>query len=170
MSQFEALIDANTRYVAMGRLPAVKGEAFFSQGSPGSPTPGLAIVTCMDRRLDPIRALDVEGKAAIIRNAGGVAADALRSLIVFQALTGGKDILIMHHTDCGLLRVSPRTIRASRHVPSGMDFHEFDDVESSIRRDVLWLKERVQEGALLEGTNVTGWLYETGTGQIRLIE
>ncbi|KZV64995.1 hypothetical protein PENSPDRAFT_690260 [Peniophora sp. CONT] len=94
MSRIDSFLADNAQYVAKGELPSLESVAFVAQDyTPNDPKPSFAIVTCMDRRLDPIRALGLEGKAAIIRNAGGVAADALRSLIVFQSLTRGKEIV-----------------------------------------------------------------------------
>ena len=72
----------------------------------------------------------------------------------------------MHHTDCGMLRISTEEIRAGpKNIPADMHFHEFSDIEEGVRRDVRWLKERVQDGALLEGTNVVGYLLENETGK-----
>ena len=72
----------------------------------------------------------------------------------------------MHHTDCGMLRISTEEIRAGpKNIPASMHFHEFSDIEEGVRRDVRWLKERVQDGALLEGTNVVGYLLENETGK-----
>ena len=77
-----------------------------------------------------------------------------------------KDIAVVHHTDCGMLRISTEEIRAGpKNIPEGMHFHEFSDIEEGVRRDVRWLKERVQDGALLEGTNVVGYLLENETGK-----
>src|ERR1700732_1703016 len=68
------------------------------------PAKQVAIVACMDARLDPARALGLEeGDAHVIRNAGGRAADAIRSLIISQQLLGTREIVIVHHTDCGML-------------------------------------------------------------------
>lgn len=93
-------------------------------------------------------------------------ADALRSLIIFQELSYGKEIAVVHHTDCGMLRISTDEIHAgTKNIPADMHFHEFNDIDEGVRRDVRWLKERVQEGALLEGTNVMGYILENETGK-----
>ncbi|CAF1117695.1 unnamed protein product [Rotaria sordida] len=90
-SQVPAFLKANEAYVAQ-----------FDKGHLAlPPTRKVAIVTCMDARIDPAKILGLqEGDSHVIRNAGGRAADALRSLIISQQLLGTREILIIHHTDC----------------------------------------------------------------------
>ena len=78
--------------------------AEFSKGDlPMPPGRRFAVVACMDARLDPAKALGLEeGDAHVIRNAGGRAADALRSLVISQRLLGTQEVLVVHHTDCGM--------------------------------------------------------------------
>ncbi|KZV64992.1 carbonic anhydrase [Peniophora sp. CONT] len=175
MSQPDFLLFNNAAYVAKGEVPAVnfmEGPLFVPKGETlkaGART-RYAVVTCMDPRIDPIRALGLN-PAAIIRNAGGVSADALRSLIAFQELTHGKEIAVVHHTDCGMLRLKTEEIHAGpKNIPAGMHFHEFSDLDEGVRRDVRWLKERVQDGALTEGTHVVGYIIENETGKLRVVE
>ncbi|KZV64993.1 carbonic anhydrase [Peniophora sp. CONT] len=175
MSQPDFLLANNAAYVAKGVVPPInlmEGELFIPKGEvpPAGRPPGYAVVTCMDPRIDPIRALGLD-TAAIIRNAGGVSADALRSLIAFQELIQGKEIAVVHHTDCGMLRLKTEEIHAGpKNIPAGMHFHEFSDLDEGVRRDVRWLKERVQDGALLEGTHVVGYILENETGKLRVVE
>src|SRR5947209_16192652 len=77
----------------------------FAKGNlPMPPARKVAVVTCMDARLDPARFLGLEeGDAHVIRNAGGRAADAIRSLVISQQLLGTREIVVIHHTDCGML-------------------------------------------------------------------
>ncbi len=94
MSATEDLIANNAGYVAT-----------FSKGSlPLPPAKKMAVLACMDARLDPAKALGLqEGDAHVIRNAGGVASDdALRSIIISQRLLGTEEIVLVHHTDCGM--------------------------------------------------------------------
>ncbi|VDB82740.1 unnamed protein product [Peniophora sp. CBMAI 1063] len=170
MSQPEFLLANNTAYAVKGIVPTVNFQEslFIPKGEVLKDNkPRYIVVTCMDNRIDPIRALGLED-AAIIRSAGGIAidADVLRSLIVFQELKQGKEIAVVHHTDCGALRISTEEIHAGpKNIPKDLQFHEFRDVEEGVRRDVRWLKERVQEGVLLEGTTVMGYVIENETGK-----
>ena len=90
----EQFLEANAGYAATfnkGHLPMPPGRQ-------------VAVLACMDARLDPARALGLEeGDAHVIRNAGGRAADALRSLIISQQLLGTREVVVIHHTDCGML-------------------------------------------------------------------
>src|SRR6266516_4831226 len=94
MSVTDELIQANEAYAAA-----------FSKGDlPLPPGRKVAVVACMDARLIPTRVLGLEeGDAHVIRNAGGLAKDALRSLIISEQLLGTNTIVILHHTDCGML-------------------------------------------------------------------
>ena len=79
-------------------------EGFTKGDLPMPPGRKFAVVACMDARLDPAKALGLEeGDAHVIRNAGGRAADALRSLVISQRLLGTQEVLVVHHTDCGML-------------------------------------------------------------------
>src|SRR2546422_2468071 len=97
MSVIQEFTGANERYAAT-----------FQKGNlPLPPARKVAVLACMDARLDPARVLGLEeGDAHVIRNAGGRAADALRSLIISEQLLGTNTIVIIHHTDCGMLTFS----------------------------------------------------------------
>ncbi|VDB87149.1 unnamed protein product [Peniophora sp. CBMAI 1063] len=169
MSQADFLLANNAVYVEKGEVPTVNLAKISGQKGDNLEDifPRHAVVTCMDPRIDPLRALGLEGKAAMIRNAGGVGVDALRSLIVFQEFTHAREIAVVHHTDCGMLYVSSDKIHAGpKNVPQDMQFHEFSNLEDGVRRDVHWLQERVKDGALLEGTHVVGYLLENETGKV----
>ncbi|KAJ7682294.1 carbonic anhydrase [Mycena polygramma] len=142
------------------------------------PAKKLAIVTCMDARLDPAAHLGIkEGDAHIIRNAGGIAKDALRSLIISQRLLGTREIAVFHHTDCGMLTFATEQLRSivkdsakgnatvAARVDA-IDFLEFKNVEESVKEDVAWLKS---EPLLLPGTPVTGWIYDVKSGNVSQI-
>src|SRR5579859_1574288 len=97
MSVVDEFLHANQAYAAnfkKGDLPLPPGRK-------------VAVLACMDARLDPARILGLEeGDAHVIRNAGGRAADALRSLVISEQLLGTETIVIIHHTDCGMLTFS----------------------------------------------------------------
>ncbi|KAI0344152.1 carbonic anhydrase [Trametopsis cervina] len=144
---------------------------------PLPPAKKLAIVTCMDARINVYGELGIhEGDAHIIRNAGGSAKDALRSIIISQRLLGTREIAVFHHTDCGMLTFTTPQLRdivksstddpAVAHAVDHIDFLEFPEIEQSVKDDVQYLKE---SKLVLPETTITGWVYEVGTGKIRQI-
>ncbi|EMD41550.1 hypothetical protein CERSUDRAFT_41471 [Gelatoporia subvermispora B] len=139
-----------------------------------APTKKLAIVTCMDARINPYAHLGInEGEAHIIRNAGGVAKDALRSIIISQRLLGTREIAVFHHTGCGMLTFTSSHLQTlvkdsdpgnpALEAVDKIDFLEFPDLEQSIKDDVAFLKENP---LVLPETVVTGWVYEVETGKV----
>src|SRR5688572_2410105 len=102
MSAIDEALQANARYVAR-----------FDKGAlPMPPGKRLSVVTCMDARIDPAKALGLqEGDAHVIRNAGGRIADAIRSLVISQALLGTEEVAVIHHTDCGMLTFTDDVLR-----------------------------------------------------------
>src|SRR5438128_2271946 len=110
MSVIQEFTGANERYAAT-----------FQKGNlPLPPARKVAVLACMDARLDPARVLGLEeGDAHVIRNAGGRAADALRSLIISEQLLGTDTIVIIHHTDCGMLTFSNEDL----HTRLEHEFH-----------------------------------------------
>ncbi|KAF7294324.1 Carbonic anhydrase [Mycena chlorophos] len=139
------------------------------------PARKLAIVTCMDARLDPAAHLGLkEGEAHVIRNAGGVAKEALRSLILSQRLLGTREIAVFHHTDCGMLAFTTPYIQdvLKKDAPGdaafaarvdAIEWMEFNDLEKAVKDDVAYLKS---EPLILEETLVTGWVYDVKTGKV----
>ncbi|KAH8814720.1 carbonic anhydrase [Flagelloscypha sp. PMI_526] len=139
------------------------------------PAKKLIIVTCMDARLDPAAHLGLsEGDAHVIRNAGGAAQDTLRSIVISQRLLGTREIAVFHHTGCGMLTFSSQQLRdkvkeetpAAADLVKGIDFLEFSDLEGSVKSDVKLLKE---SPLVLEGTVITGWVYEVESGKIKQV-
>src|SRR5437764_8820603 len=118
--------------------------ASFTGPLPMPPSKGVAVVACMDARLDVYRILGLaEGEAHVIRNAGGVVTDdVIRSLTISQRLLGTSEVILIHHTDCGMLTFSDDTFKAEVLQDTGLrppwapeafpDVH--DDVAQSIRR------------------------------------
>ncbi|KAL4905420.1 carbonic anhydrase [Aspergillus multicolor] len=126
----------------------------------------------MDARLDTARALGLEeGDAHVIRNAGGRASDALRSIIISQQLLGTREIVIIHHTDCGMLTFTDDAIRTKirSDISQNADhiaFLPFSDLTQSVLEDVRLLKEN----PLVLDVPVTGYIYEVETGKIVKVE
>jgi len=141
------------------------------QGAGGSPQPvkKVAILACMDARILPSRALGLkEGDAHIIRNAGGVVTDdAIRSLAISQHMLGTEEILVIQHTDCGLLKASDDeiTARLEEHAGERPPFrsHAFEDLEQNLRESVAALKE---SPFLLETTQIRGFVFDVETGRL----
>jgi carbonic anhydrase len=137
------------------------------------PARGLIILTCMDARILPSKALGLkEGDAHIIRNAGGRARDALRSIIISQRLLGTREIAVIHHTDCGMLTFTNRDLREKVRQDLGQDTGEFDflpfrDLDESIRQDIEFL----QATQLLNpDTVIRGFVYDVKTGKLREVK
>lgn len=133
------------------------------------PAKRLAIVTCMDARIDPARAFGLEeGDAHVIRNAGGRAREALRSLVISQRLLGTTEIAVIHHTECGMLTFTNPDLHAKVKKDLGadashIDFLPFSDLEESIREDVSFL----MSSPLIPGDIVVrGFLYDVRNGRL----
>ena len=148
----------------------VYADAFSNGDLPMPPGRRLAIVTCMDARLDPARFLGLEvGDAHVIRNAGGlVTEDALRSLVISHWLLGTQEVAVLAHTDCGMLTFSNDDLRAKLRDEasadaSDVDFRPFSDLEQSVRESV----QTVRESPLLpDSLEVSGWIYDVKSGRI----
>jgi carbonic anhydrase len=143
----------------------------FSKGDlPTPPRRRLAIVTCMDARLDPAKFLGLEeGDAHVIRNAGGlVTEDAIRSLVISHWLLGTEEVAVIAHTDCGMLTFSNEDLRAKLRAEAGadasdVDFRPFADLEESVHDSV----QTIRESALLpDSLEVSGWVYDVRSGRI----
>jgi carbonic anhydrase len=159
MSVIDELIQANETYAAT-----------FDRGHlPLPPARRLAILTCMDARILPAKAFGLEeGDAHVIRNAGGRARDALRSLIISQRLLGTREVAVIHHTDCGMLTFNNRELRARVKDDLGQDTGEFDflpfnDLEGSVREDLEFLRAT----QLLDPETVLrGFVYDVRSGRL----
>jgi carbonic anhydrase len=159
MSVSDELLGANAEYTRT-----------FDRGNlPMPPRRGLAVVTCMDARIVPSRAFGLEeGDAHVIRNAGGRARDALRSLVISERLLGTNEIAIIHHTDCGMLTFTNADLHAKVKQDLGadassIDFMPFHDVEESVREDVAFLLS----SPLIPGdVIIRGFVYDVRTGRL----
>jgi carbonic anhydrase len=159
MSVSDELLQANTEYA----------KSFDRGDLPMPPARRLAVVTCMDARIIPSRQLGLEeGDAHVIRNAGGRARDALRSLVISQRLLGTNEIAVIHHTDCGMLTFTNPDLHAKVKQDldadsSGIDFLPFSDVEESVREDVAFLLS----SPLIPGdVLIRGFVYDVRTGKL----
>ena len=147
-------------------------EQFHGEGLDAKPTRQLVVLACMDARLDLFRFLGLEiGHSHILRNAGGRASDdALRSMIVSAEVLGTREVVIIHHTRCGMHGVTNEALRervheSSGHDPVDIDFMPFDDEEESVREDVA----RVRNCPYFsEPMMVWGCIYDVDTGELRV--
>lgn len=135
-----------------------------------SPQPKLALVLCMDARIDPIRALGLlPGHAHIIRNAGGRVVDAIRSLVVSQTIIGTEEVAIIHHTQCGMQTFTDAEIRqklrSERQANAdNIAFLAFTGLEQAVRDDIATYR---QSPLLRQDIPVRGFIYEVETGRLR---
>ena len=144
--------------------------AGFKHGDlPAAPAGRAAVVTCMDARIDTGRMLGVaEGDIHVIRNAGGVVTDdALRSLLISQRLLGTEEILLIHHTDCGMATFKDDELKAAIEAETGLKppfaLEAFTDAEADVRQSI----RRVQACPFLPVRDkVRGFLYDVRTGRL----
>jgi len=137
---------------------------------PRPPARKLAVLACMDARLDPNKLLGLkDGDAHVIRNAGGVVSDdAVRSLALSQHLMGTEQIVLIHHTDCGLLNITDDEFAAKLEAETGTKpdwrAHAFDDLEQNLRTSIATLE---QSPFVPHTDKITGYVYEIETGRLR---
>jgi carbonic anhydrase len=134
------------------------------------PSRRLAIVTCMDSRLDVFAALGLgDGEAHVLRNAGGVITDdVIRSLAVSQRRLGTREVMLIHHTDCGMQTLTDDGFRAELQEATGVSpafaIESFTDVESDVAQSIL----RVRNSPFLaHRERVRGFVYDVDTHQLR---
>jgi len=164
MAVLPELLEANRRYAAG-----------FTKGSlPMPPARHVAILACMDARLDPARMLGLEeGDAHVIRNAGGrPTEDAIRSLVISQLLLGTREVVVIHHVDCGMLSFSNDDLRQKIRTDlgadaSGIDFLPFSDLAQSVRDDVAELR---RSPLLLKDAPISGFIYDVQSGRLLPVE
>jgi carbonic anhydrase len=143
----------------------------FDKGElPGRPARRVAVLACMDARLIPTRVLGLEeGDAHVIRNAGGVVTDdEIRSLAISQRLLGTEEIILIHHTDCGMLTFTDDEFKKQIQDEVGQKpewaAEAFDDIEADVRQNVA----RIQSSPFIPNkSSVRGFVYEVETGKLR---
>lgn len=165
MTIFDELIAANDAYLAG-----------FPDGFPQRPVPPgrqLAVVTCMDSRLDLFGALGLQiGNAHLIRNAGGIATpDVLRSLAISQRKLGTTQVAVIGHTECGMSNFDDPAFRAELAAESGQapvwDVPGFSDVAVSVRESVSEIRN---SGWLPARDSVAGFVFDVRTGKISRVD
>jgi carbonic anhydrase len=166
--QLNDVLAANKRFAAE-----------FGEGAlPMPPAKHLAIITCMDARVEPLRFLGLGlGDAHVIRNAGGRATeDAIRSLVISERLLGTEAILVIHHADCGMLTFTDEQLRArvrdelgseAGAVAAQTEFLPFSDLAESVRADVATL---AASPLIPNDIPVYGFIYDVHTGRLQPVE
>jgi carbonic anhydrase len=145
-------------------------ESFDKASLPLPPARKTAVVACMDARLNVYGALGIsEGDCHVIRNAGGVVGDdAIRSLAISQRLLGTEEILLIHHTDCGMLTFHDDDFKASIEADTGIRpswaAEAFPDLDADVRQSIA----RVKASPFIpRKDSVRGFVYEVETGRLR---
>ena len=163
MSYFENFLKANQAYVEL------HGDLHLSI----KPKTKVAIVTCMDSRLHVAPALGLAlGDAHILRNAGGrVTEDMIRSLVISQQQMGTREIVVLHHTDCGAQTFNNEDFREHLKCELGVDVSEqdflpFQDIDESVREDMKLLRECP---LIPDDVIISGAVYDVDTGSMREI-
>ena len=141
----------------------------FSGPLPMPPAKGVAIVACMDARLNVYGLLGLnEGEAHVIRNAGGVVTDdEIRSLAISQRLLGTREIMLIHHTDCGMLTFTDDEFKRSIHDDTGIKPHWAAEAFSDLDEDVRQSMARIKASPFVPHTdNVRGFVFDVATGKL----
>ena len=146
----------------------------FKKGDlPLPPAKGVAVLACMDARLDVHKILGLEeGEAHVIRNAGGVATDdAIRSLVISQRLLGTKEIVLIHHTDCGMLTFKDDDVKGQIAAEVGIKpafaLEAFGDLEGDVRQSIA----RIQASPFIPNkSSVRGFVYDVKTGRLNEVK
>jgi carbonic anhydrase len=148
-------------------------ESFDKGDLPMPPGKKIAIVACMDARLIPTRVLGLEeGDAHVIRNAGGVVTDdEIRSLAISQRLLGTEEILLIHHTDCGMLTFTDDEFKRSIQDDTGIKpewaAESFKDLDEDVRQSI----GRIKASPFIPRKDaVRGFVYEVETGRLREVD
>jgi carbonic anhydrase len=145
-------------------------ESFDNGEVPLLPARKVAVLACMDSRMDLVGLLGLElGDAHMIRNAGGVVTDdAIRSLAISQRMLGTREIVLLHHTDCGMLTFSDDEFKRSLLDETGIKpawaVEAFDDLDEDVRQSIA----RIQASPFIpHKDSVRGFVYDVHTGAVR---
>jgi carbonic anhydrase len=143
----------------------------FSKGDlPLPPGKGLAVVACMDARLNVYALLGLEeGEAHVIRNAGGVVTeDVVRSLAISQWLLGTSEIILVHHTDCGMLTFTDDEVKADIESETGLRPHFALEAFSDLERDIRQSIARIKASPFVQRKDsVRGFVFDVKTGALQ---
>lgn len=144
-------------------------KTFDKGGLAMPPAKHLAVLACMDARLDVHKILGLgEGDAHVIRNAGGVATDdAIRSLVISQRLLGTKEIVLLHHTDCGMLTFKDddvkRQIESEVGIRPAFALEAFPDLEKDVQQSIA----RIEASPFIpDKSRIRGFVYDVKTGRL----
>ena len=163
MTATDDLLERNASYA----------EAFDKGSLPLPPARKLAVVACMDARLDVHGLLGLElGDAHVIRNAGGVVSDdALRSLVISQRLLGTEEIILIHHTDCGMLTFRDDDVKdgilADTSLRPSFALEAFGDLDDDVRQSI----GRIRANPFVPSKDqIRGFVYDCATGRLNEVE
>ena len=162
MSVIDDVLEANRQFA----------RGFSGQDLPGKPAKGLAVVACMDYRIPIAEALGLHnGDAVVIRNGGGVITeDALRSLLVAHYKLGVTELMIINHTNCGMMTFENQEFLEALEKETGQTavipahFHTFTDLEENVRRQFRRLESHPW---IPKDLKVRGFIYDVKTGQLQ---
>jgi len=159
MSATDGFVAANQSYA----------RNFTKSGKPMLPAKKVAVVACMDARIETGRLLGLEeGDAHVIRNAGGVVTDdVIRSLAISQRLLGTTEIVLIHHTDCGMLTFEDDVVKAQIEQDTGLRppfaLEAFSDLQGDVRQSI----RRIQSSPFVPNKdNIRGFVYDVETGRL----
>jgi carbonic anhydrase len=157
VSATDELLQNNQRYAFPGALPA-------------PPARQVAVVACMDARLNPYGMLGLrEGDAHVIRNAGGVVTeDVIRSLVISQRLLGTREVILIHHTECGMLTFTDDAVKAQIEADTGLRpafaLEAFPDVDQDVKQSIARLRA---SPFITHKASVRGFVYDVQSGRLR---
>jgi carbonic anhydrase len=163
LSSTDNLVASAERYAA----------SFDKTDLPLKPATGTAVVACMDARLNPYGILGLsEGDSHVIRNAGGVVTDdVIRSLTISQRLLGTTEIVLIHHTDCGMLTFHDDDVKAQIEADTGIRpsfaLEAFPDLEGDVRQSIARIKA---SPFVPNKESIRGFVYEVETGRLREVK
>ncbi len=163
MSAIDELVENNSRYAA----------DFGKGGLPIPPAKKIAVIACMDARVSPFALLGLEeGDAHVIRNAGGVITDdEIRSLAISQRLLGTEEIMLIHHTDCGMLTFSDDDFKAQIEADTGIKpqwaAEAFADLDDDVRQSLARIKS---SPFIPHKGEVRGFVYDVESGKLREVQ
>ena len=151
------------------RNNAKYAETFDKAGLPVTPALSMVIVACMDARLDTHKLLGIqEGDAHVIRNAGGVVTDdVIRSLVISQRLLGTSEVVLIHHTDCGMLTFRDDDVKDAIQADTGLRpsfaMEAFDNLEADVRQSI----GRIRASPFVPVKDqIRGFVYDCSTGRL----
>jgi carbonic anhydrase len=160
MTVTDELLENNAKFArnfTMGDLPMPPGK-------------GLAVVACMDARLNVYALLGLaEGEAHVIRNAGGVVSDdVLRSLVISQRLLGTREVILVHHTDCGMLTFTDDQVKSDIEADVGLRPHFALEAFSDLERDIRQSIARIKHSPFVpHKDSIRGFIYDVRTGALQ---